>query len=683
MNRPRLPKALGLLGVAVVFALRAATLSAAESSTTPSTQEAFRRAVQHGYVDLARAAGTPRPRSFADEVEWAAIRHAVLEGERKSAFGALLRELETQLRNPGIADSAPLEKGQDYAKWAKSSLLVKRQVDSAKSIAQGLAFAALVTGEPRYVDAARQHMLALASLDPRGATGVKSEDLSARHVAWTLALGLDWLYPHLSVDDRSRLVRAIAIRMEDFAHSLVRGPRPLERQPLDSHGNEVLGALAEIGVLLAGETALADRWMSEFVPLYARQLSPYGGADGGYANGTAYASWDLHEYSLRHWDTLRRVLGIDLSNKPWGRNIGRFLVYFLPPGTPAGNFGDAAEVTMFGTWALTAQAYASRVPDPLYRWYASQWFQQDAKALELLLAPLQSSEAATFPEGTPNAALFSDIGAIAMHSDLRDRGRTSVYFRSSPYGAASHGHSDQNSFTINVGGRRLLIDSGYYDYFGSPHHYRWTKRTVAHNAITFDGGHGQDDPKRPWGDEAARGKVLEFGTSADADWVVGDAAGAYSGAVTSARRGLLFLRPSTIVVFDHLSAAQPRVWEWNAHALDRFVIEGDGRLMVAATDVRACISFYANTDTTFSQTDRFTEEPERTSTWTRPNQWHGQFKVRQGQRALRSIAVIDIDCRSERHYAVDFRNDRSLVVLGDRELSFDGETIKFQRNGVQ
>ena len=41
-----------------------------------------------------------------------------------------------------------------------------------------------------------------------------------------------------------------------------------------------------------------------------------------------------------------------------------------------------------------------------------------------------------FPEGTPNAAVFPVIGWAAMHSDLRDPRRTSVYFKSSPYGSS-------------------------------------------------------------------------------------------------------------------------------------------------------------------------------------------------------------------------------------------------------
>lgn len=662
--------------------LHAAGQSARPPKSPTSAQTALQLAMR-GSVDVDRARKTSRPRSFADSAEWDAIRNALTAGERRTGFSALLKELEPHLSGGGINDFASLERGGGYSVWAKSSLSIKRQVEEAKNIAQGLAFAALVTSDSRYIEAARKHMHALAALDPQGATGVKSEDLSARHVAWTLALGLDWLYPYLSEDERRAFVGAISVRMEDFAQSLVRGPRSLEQRPLNSHGNEVLGALAEIGVLLAGETELANRWMNEFIPAYTRLLSPFGGADGGYSNGTAYAVWDLHEASVRHWDTLQRVFDIDFSEKPWSRNVGQFLVYFIPPGTPDGNFGDATESAMPSTWALTAHAYANRVIDPLYSWYASQWFQQDVKALELLVAPLRSPAPAAFPEGIPNAALFADIGATAMHSDLRDRGRTSVYFRSSPYGAVSHAHADQNSFSMNVGGRRLLIDSGYYDYFGSPHHYGWTKRTIAHNAITFDGGQGQDDPKRPWGEETSKGKILGFSTSAESDWVVGDATAAYRGAVSSARRGLVFLRPGTVVVFDHLSAAQPRQWEWNIHALNRFEVEGDGQLKVTEVDVRACIDFYANADTGFNQMNRFSAEPERSNSLTRPNQWHAQFKVRQPQVGFRSIAVIETDCRSKERHSVSFSGDRSVLVLGERVFTFDGDVIRLEKKGIQ
>ena len=567
---------------------------------------------QRGEVDAARAEKTPRPRSFADNAEWNAIRHALLEGERAQAFQRFLKALEPLLKGGEVGHIGPIERRAGYEARAIGEVATKQSMERATRNAQGLAFAALVTTRQDYVEAAKRHLLALAALDVNGPTGVNQEDLSARNVAWTLALGLDWLYPHWTGAERGRLLAAIAPRLEDFAQRWVHGPRSLEKQPIDSHGNEILGALAEISVLLAGETPLADRWLAEFVPLYARLFTPFGGDDGGYANGTSYATWDVGEYSLRHWDTLRRTLGLDMTLKPWARNFGRFLTYFLPPGTPIGTFGDAAEQNLSQAWALTAKAYAARVPLPFHRWYARQWFQEDKQSLDLLLAPVDSGNTEISPpEGTANAAYFPSIGWVAMHSDLRDRGRTSLYFKSSPYGAASHGHYDQNSFTLSDQGKPLLIDSGYYDFFGSKHHFGWAIRTKAHNAVTLDGGNGQENEQRLGWDSAATGRISQFSSDGQVDMVVGDASTSYQGRAL-ARRAIIFNRAEGwIAVMDRLSSPKQRTWEWNIHAVNRFLPVDAQSIEVLNGDVRACISFKGSAQTSFTQHDQFGSEPQR------------------------------------------------------------------------
>ena len=53
--------------------------------------------------------------------------------------------------------------------------------------------------------------------------------------------------------------------------------------------------------------------------------------------------------------------------------------------------------------------------------------------------------------------------------------------------AISHSHADQNSFQLNAYGEPLLIDSGYYPWYGSPHHTLWARQTRAHNAVLVNG----------------------------------------------------------------------------------------------------------------------------------------------------------------------------------------------------
>jgi len=627
----------------------------------------------------ARAKLLGHPRSFPATPETEAIFQAAISGERRVAFAGLLARVEKRRgtsRVSGVASVVAAAKTPEQI--ARLVVEIKSHVYEEVRATHEAGFTALATRSGAHRSDAMSRIRGLVALNPRAETSVATEDLSAMLVARTLALGLDWFYPHWSVEERQSIVGAIGVRMEDFAQKLVRGPKPLEKNPLVSHDNEVLGALAEIAVLLLGETPQADRWFDEFVPLYARILTPFGGDDGGYANGTAYASWDVGEYSLLHWDILRRSIGLDLTQKTWVRNFGRFQAYFIPPGTPAGVFGNGAELVMTETWARYAKAYALRVPSPLSRWYARQWFQEDASRLELMMAPVPAAADAGFPPDTPNAAMFPSIGWSAHHSSLQDRGRTSMYFKSSPYGAVSHSHSDQNSFVLNSAGKQLLIDSGYYDYFGSPHHFRWTKRTVAHNAITFNGGQGQEDEARPWGTEAAKGAIVQFSSAADIDFVVGDATPAYRGKLLQAKRAVVYLRPDAFVVIDRVESAEPRTWEWNLHALNRFEAGDSNTLTVSNGDARACVSFIGSTETQFQQTNAFPVAPMRTASEPRPDQWHGQFVTRSASVRFWSAALIRVGC-VPLSMNVRFGPSSASVTIGQREFEFDGQKIVVRR----
>ena len=615
-----------------------------------------------------------RPRSFADAKEWRAIKTELQSGNRADVFGRVVAQQAQYLRSGELESLPILGTGAGFAERVIDAGRIKQRVEEAMRRSQTIAFVALVTERPDYIQAAKRHLLALAALDPRGPTGANQEDLSARHIAWTLALGLDWLGSAWSAAERNALIAAIEPRVEDFRVRLLEGPRSLLKDPRDSHNNAVLGALAEISILLIGETPLAEKWAREFIPFYVSRLSQFGGADGGYANGTSYAVWDVTEYSLRHWDTLRRTIGIDLTRISWARNFGRYLMYFLPPGTPVGTFGDAAEQSLPREWALAAKAYAARFPLPEYRWYARQWFQEDQASIDMLLAPVIEGAINLLPEHTQNSAYFPSIGWVAMHSDLRDRGRTSVYFKSSQYGAASHGHYDQNSFAVNSLGRPLLIDSGYYDSYASPHHFGWTMRTKAHNAITFDGGIGQGDEKKIGWDSEANGRITQFETDGKIDIAVGDATQGYQGKAT-VRRGLVYNREANwLLVLDRVASRERRTWEWNIHAVNRFSLDTSG-LEVRNGDAKACVNFSSSVPSTFVQSDKFSHEPFRDSKNPRPSQWHGRYATDTKSHSYDAVALISFDCTVTAKPFVQFAKDEVSVRVGETAFRFSGARL--------
>ena len=71
----------------------------------------------------------------------------------------------------------------------------------------------------------------------------------------------------------------------------------------------------------------------------------------------------------------------------------------------------------------------------------------------------------------PQARSFPSAGLASFHTALGDKQNDiSFLMRSSPYGGVSHGHADQNAFVVEAYGRGLAIATGYYPWYGSPHH---------------------------------------------------------------------------------------------------------------------------------------------------------------------------------------------------------------------
>lgn len=510
--------------------------------------------------------------------------------------------------------------------------------EEQKTLAATIAW--LSTGDRASLTEAKRRANNLAVWNVAGATGFKENDQAGLSITWTLALAYDWLYPEWTEAERTRLVAVVRARLEDImgkgAYGLDDG-RKLDRNPYDSHGAVALARVAAICTVMAGVAPQFDACFRKVVPRYLKRPVPWGGDDGGYANGTTYGQWGVAFTHLVAWDILRQGIGVDMTQTPWAQGYGRFIAYFLPPGTPTGMFGDGAEKNWRSVWATQARAYAARVPSPLADWYARQQFGEDESSLQLLLAPYRdwSSVSGQIPADTPNAIHMPSIGWVAMHSNLADRGRTSVYFKSSPYGSFNHSHADQNSFVINSRGQPLAIDSGYYDYYDSPHWRGWYKQTQAHNAITFDGGQGQLHDTM-----AAKGKITQFETTPDVDLVTGEATQAYGGALTRAVRSMVYVRPGVLLVFDSLASDKPRTWEWNLHALRPMVAVDKRSIAIDKDGERLCVKVLNGPPMDFAQTDQFTAAPAGEY----PKQWHGVFRSTAKSSAFRMLTLLSVNC---------------------------------------
>jgi hypothetical protein len=401
----------------------------------------------------------------------------------------------------------------------------------------------------------------------------------------SLAQIADQLNTQLPTALRTKMWNSVRLRGQSIYADLDRGNGQLEQYPLDSHASVALNYLAALATLGLGEMPEAERWFDYAVRYNFHYVWPWAGVEGGYANGTAYAAYAVYD-ALRTWPLLHNATGVNLFAKPWAEGLVNYFAWFVPPGTPSHLFGDAAE-TDPGAWLL--KAFASRVRTPVAKWYARNLIGDEEPWMKLQAPyPIPVEEVAT-AKPPSNTAWIRSIGWVAMHSDMADRGRTSVYFKSSGFGSYNHSHASQNSFVITSAGRALLTDSGVYDSYGSPHWTGWYRRTEAHNAVTFDGGQGQLSNGTTEASAAANGKILSASFSTPIYRVDGDATKAYTGALSMAQRTLWYIpEHNWVIIRDKLASPSPRVFELNFHAPAHFIANESG-YRTDVNKVAACI----------------------------------------------------------------------------------------------
>ncbi|PJK28629.1 heparinase II/III domain-containing protein [Minwuia thermotolerans] len=518
----------------------------------------------------------------------------------------------------------------------------------------------------------------LTELDAFGATSNQAADLLNLRVAKALAVAYDIAHEELDGGQRRRMLTAIENRVQQtFDAYVVDDSRAIAAYPYNSHGyRHVLGILS-IATVLAGDTPRARTWFEAAYPVFIGLGNPWGGDDGGYANGVNYGAWEVLN-NLAYWDAIRSATGVDYFEAGWAREVSVFLNYVIPPGAPNSGFGDGAEDYRPYVWAETARMLFERTREPLAGHLYAGWrrliregeldaseLQEEFASWTFLLgagqppAPIDTGGASA--RRLPGAAVFPSIGWAALHSDLADPDRYSILFKSSPYGSFSHSHADQNSFIINGRREPLAIDSGYYDTHKSRHHLAWTTRTEAHNAITFDGGKGQ-----PWDDIGARGRLTRFTSCPGYDAIAGDATEAYAGQLAAAQRTIMYLRPDQVLVYDHLVSATPRRFEWNIHARRRMEPTADGGIRLAMDTGRVCIRQIAGPESGFGQTTDFPREPSKRLQPGWQPQWHGRYTVARPTTSADWLFLISLDCAEADVGEVAVTAGGYRVRIGDR-----------------
>ncbi|QAY65507.1 DUF4962 domain-containing protein [Paenibacillus protaetiae] len=508
-----------------------------------------------------------------------------------------------------------------------------------------LSVAGIMTENAAMIARAKEWLLHVAGWDTEGATAHHYNDEAAFRVAGALAWGYDWLYPHLSEQERAE-VRAVLLRrtgqVADYAMNRVK----IHHVPYDSHPIRSLSSvLVPSGIVLLHEDPQAAEWLDYTLEYYACLYSPWGGEDGGWAEGPQYWTTGL-AFVLDAMNLIRGYTGIQLLERPFFTKTGDFPLYCAAPGTVRASFGDQSnlgEPVSLKT-GFNIRQFAGLTGNGLYQWYYEQTAESDKDAdtkfynygwwdfrFDEMMYRHDYPDVAAVPP--VNGAIepvkwFRDIGWVAMHSRMDDPEKHIMLLaKSSRYGSISHSHGDQNGFLLHAYGEPLAIESGHYVSYGSTMHMNWRRQTLSTNNIIVDG----------LGQYAGKDKALcmeATGIVEDARYLPDnggcgyarmDAANAYLSHVPYLQRytrEFYFIGDSYIVIADAVDLSQPAKLDWLMHTL--YPMELDGQTFHVngvKADMTGTFVYSSSGELALSQHNRFTGvDPAELDGL--DNQWH-------------------------------------------------------------
>lgn len=504
----------------------------------------------------------------------------------------------------------------------------------------------VVTGDEVYGREARRRLMHVAGWNPNGSTSLFNNDEAGAELVRVMSRTYDWIHPLLSEEDRRTIRAVLAVRIPQVFKALV--DKPFEVRPYESHAMDYyVGDLLESSLALAGELPVAEMLEYVLLQLWSPFFPPYGGDDGGWAEGPGYWQWSAATF-LRNFTLVKQNCGVDLTRKPWLQNTAYFKLYANPPYAKMSPFGDTQEAGVKVATRPRVSLY-SNATDIMYKlgvvtgnpyalWYADQ-IESRPFGVERFMYHQPGDDGGKPPADLPQARCFDDVGLACLHSNLAD-GRENVYLllRSSPFGSISHSYADQNAFALFAYGEPMAIASGYYDGYRSPHHSGWTWQTKAANSVLVD---GEGQPARDWD---ARGRIANFATNEFAHYAAGDATAAYKGRLNRFLRHVLFLRPAApgdepvIIMLDEIESPKPSTYDWLLHSLEEMSIDAPARSVhLRRGSARTAVKFLEPRELAFSQTDQFSVKPGGEGM---SNQWHLTARSAKPDTAGRFVTVL-------------------------------------------
>lgn len=378
-----------------------------------------------------------------------------------------------------------------------------------------------------------------------------------------VALGYDWLYNALTVEERT-LIRT-AIRTKGLEPALAAYKRE-SGWPVDRfNANVICNSGVAMGALaVAGDPANEDdkavneqcsavlRSVLESIP---KGLAAYG-VEGSWPEGPGY--WNsVTTAACVLFSGLQTALGNDfgLSSSHGVDRAARFRIHSTAPSGRTFNFGDSTDDS---TPAPAMYWLARRFANPVFAWAENRVIERDGHPEAYDLAWFtQNSKSPQQTPAWPLDAIFRAVDVAVMRSAWDDPNAIFVAVKGGD-NKTPQSHLDLGTFVLDAGGVRWAVDLGPDEYEapgfpGRPRSSYFRVRTEAHNTLVIDSENqdGRGDAR------VTRQDVLP-----DLTWVQVDLSRANLGRVRQWTRKVGLAQRQVVLINDVLRSEQPREVIW-------------------------------------------------------------------------------------------------------------------------
>ncbi|CAG7622227.1 DUF4962 domain-containing protein [Paenibacillus allorhizosphaerae] len=556
-----------------------------------------------------------------------------------------------------------------------------------------LAVAGVVLEDAALIGRAKTWLLHVASWNPEGPTSRDYNDEAAFRTAGALAWGYDWLYGHLSQEERDTVRRQLLVRTGQVAFHVIERSK-IHHVPFDSHAVRSLSSvLVPCGIAMLGEEPKAQEWLDYTLEYYAALYTPWGGVDGGWAEGPMYWTTGM-AFVTEAMNLLKKYTGIDFYRRPFFSKTGDFPLYCFSPDTLRASFGDQSTLgdPVSLKTGFNVRQFAGVTGSGLYQWYYERVKETDTDSEmkfynygwwdfrfdEMVYRNDYPIVEQVVPDDGKIEPVkwFRDVGWVAFHANMADPERHMMLLtKSSKYGSVSHSHGDQNGFLLHAYGEPLAIESGHYVAFGSTMHMNWRKQTRSTNNILVD-GKGQYAGTNKVLNMAATGTV-EIAEQRDGyGYSRSDATAAYKENVPYLERyvrELYFMDNAYVVVVDHIDLTQPARIDWLFQTLHEMNLNGQSfKVQGTKADMDGRFVYCSSGELTLSQHNEFTDV-DLSEIEGLPIHWH--LKATTGVARNHRIATLLVPVKKgEPKYVSFFMDDQGHGV--NIYFTLDGTTRK-------